>query len=261
LDWQTITTTDYKVLPKPILPIRRDFPSYIKVTKHSHPWGQLVFLAGGALQVETSSGVYVVPAHQGLWLPPNVEHQVWCYHGAVDRSLHIEPALCEALPKEVFTFNVDGLLKALILEVCQWPKDYLVTAQKMRLIEVLLDQLGSADDSKLFIKNISDKRLLPIVQALTNDPANGLTLEQWANHVGASSRTLNRLFNVQVGCGFSLWKQKLRMIKSIEMLDAGMRSSDISDQLGYESSSAFIKAFRRHMGCSPKRYICHHFMT
>jgi len=118
----------------------------------------------------------------------------------------------------------------------------------MRLIAVLLDQLASADDSKLFIKTISDKRLLPIVQALTNDPANGTTLEQWAHRVGVSSRTLNRLFNLQVGCGFSRWKQKLRVIKLIEMLGAGMRSNDISEQLGYESSSAFINAFKRHMG-------------
>lgn len=255
LDWHTISATHYKNMPRPVLPIRSQFDARIKVAKHSHPWGQLVYLAGGTLEVETHEGVFVVPANQGLWLPPNVEHEVLCYHGAIDRSLHIAPQLCHSLPRNVFTLNVEGVLKALVLEICLWPKTYELTAKKQRLIEVLLDQLGDAKDSKLFIKTINDKRLLPIVQALMNEPSNNLTLEQWASQVGASSRTLNRLFNLHAGCGFSQWKQKIRIIRSLEMLDAGQRSSAIAYQLGYESSSAFINAFSRHMGCSPQRYM------
>jgi AraC-like DNA-binding protein len=35
---------------------------------------------------------------------------------------------------------------------------------------------------------------------------------------------------------------------------AGDSLSDIAFSLGYESESAFGKAFKRVMGCSPKRY-------
>ncbi|ALO35426.1 hypothetical protein CMT41_12390 [Colwellia sp. MT41] len=67
---------------------------------------------------------------------------------------------------------------------------------------------------------IQDKRLLPIIETLNQEPANKLTIEQWSLKVGASSRTLNRLFNQNYGMGFSKWQQKLRILKSLELLNS-----------------------------------------
>ncbi len=90
---------------------------------------------------------------------------------------------------------------------------------------------------------------------LTNEqPNNKDTLEKWAPKVGASSRTLNRLFNQNFGMGFSRWKQKLRILKSLELLDSKIPLVDIAFELVYESTSAFITSFKKQMGCSPKKY-------
>jgi len=105
------------------------------------------------------------------------------------------------------------------------------------------------------LTTIRDKRLLPIIEALNQEPANKLTIEQWAVKVGASSRTLNRLFNQNYGMGFSRWKQKLRILKSLELLNSNIQLIDIAFELGYESTSAFITSFKKHLGCSPKRYL------
>ena len=102
---------------------------------------------------------------------------------------------------------------------------------------------------------IQDKRLLPIIETLNQEPANKFTIEQWALKVGASSRTLNRLFNQNYGMGFSRWKQKLRILKSLELLNSNSQLVDIAFELGYESTSAFITAFKKHLGCSPKKYL------
>ena len=241
-------------LPRPVVPISREFAPLALIEKHSHQWGQLVYSSRGVMQIETVEGVFVIPPQQALWLPPHVEHTHYCRHGASYRSLHIAAELCEELGSQVFTLDVDALLKELILEVCCWPKDYQITAQKQRLLQVLLDRLAQASDNGLFMPTISDKRLLPIIEALNHDLSNKLTIEQWASQVGASSRTLNRLFNQYFGFGFSRWKQKLRILKSLEMLSDDNSSSEIAFALGYESSSAFISAFTKQMGCSPKRY-------
>jgi AraC-like DNA-binding protein len=100
-----------------------------------------------------------------------------------------------------------------------------------------------------------DKRLLPIIKALNEQPANKETIEHWALKVGASSRTLNRLFNQNYGMGFSRWKQKLRILKSLELLNSKTPLHDIAFELGYESTSAFITGFKKQLGCSPKKYL------
>ena len=97
--------------------------------------------------------------------------------------------------------------------------------------------------------------LRPIEDELNHDPANKLTIEQWATKVGASSRTLNRLFNKHYGMGFSRWKQKLKILKSLEMLNTGTQLTNIAFELGYESTSAFITGFKKQLGCSPKKYL------
>ena len=100
-----------------------------------------------------------------------------------------------------------------------------------------------------------DRRLFAIIEALNQQPSNKLTLEEWAKKVGASSRTLNRLFNQNYGMGFSRWKQKLRILKSLELLTSNAPLANIAHELGYESTSAFITGFKKQLGCSPKKYL------
>jgi AraC-like DNA-binding protein len=206
------------------------------------------------MHIETNEGVFVIPPEQALWLPPNIEHQHFCRTAVSYRSLHIDPTWSDILGNCVKPLTVDPLLKALILEVSNWGKDYTETAQTNRLLRVLLDRLAQAPSNELFIPKINDKRLLPIVESLNHDPSNKLTIEEWAEIVGASSRTLNRLFNKSYGMGFSRWKQKIRILKSLEMINSNMNLSDIAFSLGYESTSSFITGFKKQLGCSPKRY-------
>lgn len=182
-------------------------------------------------------------------------HQHYCKNKVSYRSLHIDPLLSEVLGNKVRPLTVDSLLKSLILEISNWPKDYEETAQTQRFILVLLDRLAMAQSNELFMPTIKDKRLFPIIETLNQDPANKLTIEQWSLKVGASSRTLNRLFNQNYGMGFSRWKQKLRILKSLELLNSNRLQVDIAYELGYESTSAFITAFKKQLGCSPKKYL------
>lgn len=55
--------------------------------------------------------------------------------------------------------------------------------------------------------------------------------------------------------GFSRWKQKLKILKSLDMLNAGTSLTDIAFGLGYESTSSFIIAFKKQLACSPKKYL------
>ena len=226
-----------------------------QIISHSHPWSQLSYSCVGVMHIETDAGVFVIPPEQALWLPPGMAHQHFCKNKVSYRSLYIDPILSEVLGNKVRPLTVDPLLKSLILEISNWPEDYEETAETQRFLLVLIDRLAMAKSNELFMPTIQDKRLLPIIETLNQEPANKLTIEQWALKVGASSRTLNRLFNQNYGMGFSRWKQKLRILKSLELLNSNSQLVDIAFELGYESTSAFITAFKKHLGCSPKKYL------
>jgi AraC-like DNA-binding protein len=55
--------------------------------------------------------------------------------------------------------------------------------------------------------------------------------------------------------GFSRWKQKLRILKSLELLNSNAQLVNIAFELGYESTSSFITSFKKQLGCSPKKYL------
>ncbi|RCV90275.1 helix-turn-helix domain-containing protein [Billgrantia montanilacus] len=54
--------------------------------------------------------------------------------------------------------------------------------------------------------------------------------------------------------GFAAWRQQARLLAALPMLAAGRSVTVVSQEVGYESPSAFIAAFRRSLGASPGRY-------
>ena len=245
----------YPKLPRPIVSTSGEFKPMTKIKPHLHPWSQLTYSCKGVMNIETKEGIFVIPPEQALWIPPKTVHMHFCMQQVSNRSIYIDPNWSEELGDSVRMLTVDPLLKALILEVANWSENYQETEQTNRLTQVLIDRLVVAESNPLFMPTINDKRLLPIIDTLNNNPANKLTIEQWAMKVGASSRTLNRLFNKNYGMGFSRWKQKLKILKSFEMLESDVALTDIAFELGYESTSSFITSFKKQMGCSPKKYL------
>lgn len=245
----------YPALPRPIVSTSGEFEPMTKIVTHSHPWSQLSYSCKGVMHIETDEGVFVIPPEQALWIPAKKIHLHFCKQRVSNRSIYIDPAWSKELGSSVRMLTVDPLLKSLILEVANWPENYLETEQTDRLTHVLIDRLTVAESNVLFMPTIKDKRLFPIIDTLNHDPANKLTIEQWAMKVGASSRTLNRLFNKNYGMGFSRWKQKLKILKSLEMLESDAALIDIAFSLGYESTSSFITGFKKQLGCSPKKYL------
>ena len=252
--WQLKYAAQRTELSRPLVPSAHKMSAMVQVIKHNHKCGQLLYASKVVIQIITSEGRYILPSGQALWLPPYIEHQILCRYGANFYNVHIDPPYCNPLGPRVYSFNVQPLLKELILSMCQWAKDYEMTGERQRLFDVLLDLLKAAPNTGMFMPSINDKRLSPILEAFSANSCDKRTLEEWAHIVGASSRTLNRLFNYYFGFGFSKWKQKFKIIQSLDLLSDGYSTQAIASTLGYESSSAFICAFKKYLGCSPGSY-------
>ena len=102
-----------------------------------------------------------------------------------------------------------------------------------------------------------DRRALAVAEALIASPADGRYLEALGRAVGASDRTLARLFRRETGLTFGRWRQRRRLLAELERLAGGESVTAVALDLGYERPSAFIAMFRRALGASPTRYLRH----
>lgn len=63
-----------------------------------------------------------------------------------------------------------------------------------------------------------------------------------------------RRFQRELGMTLLEWRQRLRIVKAMPMLQSGLKVENIAQDLGYASTSSFIAMFRRMMGVTPDEY-------
>ena len=119
---------------------------------------------------------------------------------------------------------------------------------------VLLDELRAAPLEPIHLPMPADRRLQRLTEAMIAEPGLRFTIDEWGARVGASNRTLSRLFQRETGMSFVRWRQQLHIGVALQRLAAGQPVTVIAGDLGYESISAFIAMFRRMLGTTPTRY-------
>jgi AraC-like DNA-binding protein len=225
----------------------------LRVPKHRHAWAQIAYPFRGSIQVEAQEMMWIVPPLRAVWIPPDVEHEVTMLGEVELRTIYVAP---EAAPRAVdacAVIEISALVRALFeaLLAADPVKD-----ERRRLItELLLVEVGRAPALSLGLRMPRDRRLQALCQALAADPASHRTLEDWAGQVGASARTLARLFRDEMNLGFGAWRQQLRLERAIELMVRGLPLGEVAARMGYESQSAFSAMFRRALGVAPSRFI------
>lgn len=236
-------------LPRPVFSRNESLAPGSWTEQHSHPWHQLSYAISGVLGVQTVQGSYVAPPTYAVWIPRDTEHQVFNQGHTEMRSLYLQ--IDGALPPQCTVIEVSPLLRELICKVCELPVEYEMGGPAGRLISVLLDELAAARPAAFTLPLPQDRRLLGIHAALQENPADNRTLAAWAATAGGSERTLARLFQKETGLNFGDWRRRLRLLLSLAALEAGGSVTAVAVAHGYDSTSAFIAAFRELFGMTP----------
>jgi AraC-like DNA-binding protein len=93
--------------------------------------------------------------------------------------------------------------------------------------------------------------LLELCNELIEQPEGNVTLQAWAERLGTSEKTLMRLFQRETGLSFRAWRQRMRLLSSLESLEQGDSVTGAALSCGYDSTSAFIAAFKGLFGFTP----------
>lgn len=227
----------------------------VRVThRHHHTRGQLLGATHGLLSVDTGNSCWVVPATHAVWIPPNVLHGLRSHGPFAGWSVYVAETFCTDLPCQPCTLAVSGLLREAVTRASSWGEENLDEAQT-RLVGVILDEIRILPQVALGLPMPQDPRLLKIARALSDQPGDRRRLKEWATWASIAPRTLSRRFVAETGFSFTEWRQRVRMLRALELLASGRSVTTIALDLGYDNASAFIALFRHMFGVTPGQYV------
>ena len=221
---------------------------------HLHSWGQVIFVTSHVLEMEVEGERLLTPADMPIWIPPEQRHSSYNHCHAQFRTFNLAADLCAGMPDNACLLHVDAIVHAIMNDFAQRELEQPESEADWRLCEVLIDRLRQAPVHTSYLPMSDDKFLAPILRALEENPGDNTTLAQWAKRVFTTERTLARRCQQLLKMSFSEWRQRLRFLRTIALLEQGYSVQAIAHQLGYSSASALIVMFQQQAGTTPVSY-------
>ena len=235
-------------------PTHQDLGHRDTIDWHYHDVQQLVYPSSGVLAISTSAGSWVVPPQRAVWIPAGVAHSHRAHGPAQLRTL-VFPASVDPLGVDSpAVLAVSPLLREIVLVLTADANPPYTGAQRADLERVALDQLRRVGQLPVRLPALADDRLRAIAALLRADPADDRTLAQFGAAVGASERTLSRLFRQETGMSFPHWRTQFRLQHALVLLAAGTSVTSTSLACGWANPSAFIETFRHAFGSTPGKF-------
>lgn len=248
-DWEWEAPT----AAQPVMIAGRDLRASAVMQPHRHEWGQLTYAVHGVMRVEANNSSWIVPPQRAVWIPPGVVHGTIVLEDTHLRPMRVYAGRAPFPGNGCKVLELSGLLRELLAALEALDRNEQSRREHL-LMEMILDEIPRCAEHPLRVPLPGDKRLKALCDALIADPGAEVTLAGWATQVGASERTLSRLFERELGMGFGHWRQQVRLAHAAPLIAGGMPLSQVAAQLGYASQSAFSAMFRKTFGCSPSRF-------
>ncbi|CFR24705.1 AraC family transcriptional regulator [Yersinia kristensenii] len=230
------------------------YNAHTEFLPHTHSYGQLICVKSGVLAMSIGGQRFLAPPEFSVWIPAGVEHSSYNRKPMHFRAIDIALELCDGLPLSACLINVSPIFNA-IVENC-FSRGVLMPESEpdMRLGCVLIDQLKVSPVQCTYLPTSQDKLLSPILTALERCPSDNTSLALWAKRVYTTERTLSRRCQQELGMAFSEWRQRLRFLHAISLLEQGLTVQSVALDVGYSSASAFIAMFQQVSGTTPERF-------
>jgi AraC-like DNA-binding protein len=124
----------------------------------------------------------------------------------------------------------------------------LVQGLRLHLAEGLKGRVG-------WLFALSNKQMSAVITSMHDEPAHDWTVEELGHRAGMSRSIFALRFKETVGVSPLQYLTRWRMLLAGDRIANTSDSiSEIAQSLGYQSASAFTKAFKKIMGCSPRQY-------
>jgi len=242
-----------EALPVPLFLRTILMPDDAIFPEHIHSWGEFVYSHNGVVQVMVEQEQYLVPPQYGIWLPPNIQHVGLNRREVLQSSLYVAGELCGALPAKPQALMVSPFMRSVLDHARESNLDY--TSQRhLRLLTVLLDELTETPRAGTFLPASGDAVLGRILHYLERHPDDNRSVAELAHDAQITERTLARKCRQDLGIPLTEWRNRMRVVNAIAMLEEGKNVETIASKFGYSSASAFIAMFKKLTGATPASY-------
>ncbi len=212
---------------------------------------QLAWAPRGVLTAVTEQASFILPPTRALWIPAGIRHEITSAGNASMRALYIRPELSGLGWKKPAAVAITPL----IAELISYLNDDSVKGSPRTTAErLLMHLLAPVPMTTVDVRLPSGTPARKVAEALIARPAEAATLAEWGRRVGASHRTLARSFLTETGLSFGRWRTLVRVQAALGLLAAGRSVAAVAYEVGYETDSAFVAAFRRATGVTPANY-------
>ncbi|MGW0179281.1 helix-turn-helix domain-containing protein [Nocardia sp. NPDC003345] len=220
------------------------------IRRHRHTEHQLVYASAGAAEVRTDTGCWIAPADRAIWIPAGYWHEHLFYGPTRFHCVAFPPGRSPGwtVPTVV---AAPALLRELVV-LCSAPAG-LPGDETDRLRQVLLDRLARSPQQRLRLPAARDERLRRACALVEADLTVVWTLTALGRRIGASERTLTRLFRAEFAMTYPQWRTQLRLHHAVRLLAEGLPVTTVAGRCGWATASAFIDVYRAALGHTPGR--------
>lgn len=224
---------------------------------HVHRWPHLLYAVSGTMQVEVEDALWLLPPQRAAWIAAEVPHRTVCFVPTQFQAIFIDPQQFEAmLPTRVFA--VTPLAREMIRYALRWgverdPADEMAN-QFFRTL-VMLCRQWMADELALRLPRPQSEPLQRVVNYVLGE-LDVADLAAAAALIAVSPRTLRRQMQREMQITWRQFLHDARMMRAMELLASGEHTVlEVALVVGYNSLSAFTKAFTIFTGENPSRYL------
>ena len=223
---------------------------------HQHSTGQMVFATQGVMLIKTALGRWTVPPQRALWIPPQEPHAIEMLTETHMRTVYFYPnfiAGCSAFTQhnEVHVVVASAMIKELVLGLFDTEHS---DDMRALMAKLLLHALVETAYLPTYLPMPADEKIRNALSILMakNDWQQSLDEVSARSHM--SSRTFTRRFTSEVGISFRDWRQRARLVKSLDLLALNQSTKAIAHIIGFASSAAYCAAFREIFDCTPSEF-------
>lgn len=232
----------------------REYPREFNIAPHAHGSDQLIYASHGVMEIASGQSLWVLPPHFGLWIPARTTHSVRMPEQVSMRTIYLRPGI-HSLWTSCTVFHVTPLLREILFEIVRIGRIRTRNHLESALQIILVSQLHHASPLPTGVSLPRDSRGLAVAQSVLNDPASHRPFAALCRSAGASVRTIQRIYQREVGQDFETWRRQVRLMKAVQLLISGLTVKEIADAVGYQDSSSFVALFRATFGIPPKSWV------
>ena len=234
--------------------VRRSlFETGASVPVHQHAEGQLIFALRGVMQVQADESQWIIPPQRALWMPSTRQHSIRMLSPTEMRSVYIAPMLYNGSSafrrcREVHAVATSPLIRELVSGLFVERRERLMQGH---MLHALLHALDEAACLPVHLPMPSSQRLRTAVSGPAGHDPWRTGLRDAAARAAMSERSFSRHFTAEVGMSFRSWRQRARIVASLDLLASPLSIKEIAGRLDFSDSATFVTAFQELMGSAP----------